>query len=97
MSPFAVGKPSVFVSMCTSDIHMFVVVLFVNGLQNYLKDGSVIELYHKPTMTSLCLKEGGEVTGVQMSDMGSECLCVHKCVYVCVATFCPFFSLPDLL
>ena len=82
MSPFAVGRPSVFVSMCTSDIHMFVAAPFVNGLQNYLKDGSVIELYHKPTMTSLCLKEGGEVTGVQMEDMGSECLCV-TCVCIC--------------
>ena len=45
---------SIFSSFVTNDIFTLIV-------QNHLRDGSVIQLYHKPSMMFLCTTEGGQV------------------------------------
>ena len=52
-------------------------------IQNQLKDGSVIQLYHKPTMQFVCLVEGGKVMPSKEDNFGSESLLTYTLLRYC--------------
>ena len=60
------------VSIHLTSVTPFMILYTVKYLQNQLKDKSVIQIYHKPTMMYLCLLEGGKVRETEREEEGSE-------------------------